>query len=210
MGLGPSLWGRLRRLSGDLLPDFGGQRDLGSEALPFRNAYIDNLVLSGGEVNTGPIQASAFNLSDGSDKNFKLVTTAAGTAYTLTNTSAPLDFGTSDPKGTVTKAGTYLVLARVNLQLAGATFASSRTVTLKLRRTNNTPADLTGGSTSLATGVTSTATGTLFAGLLPPVFYTTTNIDDQITVYADVSVAPSAGALNATEANIVFIRLTNP
>lgn len=138
----------------------------------------------------------------------KFTVYAAGTAYALTATPTALDFGTTDPATIITTAGTYLIFARVNLQLAGATFAASRTVTLKLRRTNNTAADLTNGSTALATGVTSTVTGTLAVVPLAPIVYTTTNTDDAITIFGDVSVIPTAGALNATEANIVMIRIS--
>src|SRR6185369_1987982 len=108
----------------------------------------------------------ALNLSDGSDKNYEKAIAAAGTAYSLTNTPAALDFGTTDPSLVIDKAGTYLLLARYNLKYNGATFAAARAVTMKLRRTNNTPADLTGGSTVLTTDIVTTKTFTFNAGML--------------------------------------------
>ena len=132
---------------------------------------------------------------------------ASGTAYALTNSSAALDFGTTDPSLTLTQPGTWLIFARASLAYAAATFASSRTVTLKLRRTNNTAGDLTNASISVPTRVTSTVTDTFGPVMIPPVLYTTSNIDDAITIYADVSVAPSAGAFNATNAEIIALRL---
>lgn len=146
-------------------------------------------------------------LSDGSDKNYNVTVYAAGTAYSLTNTAAALDFGTTDPSVVINKAGTYMLTARVNLEYAGATFAANRTVTIKLRRTNNTAADLTNATTALGTNIVTTVNGVLAIVNIPVVIYTTTNTDDAIAVYGDVSVVPTAGALNATEANIVAVRL---
>ena len=147
-----------------------------------------------------------FNLTDGSDKNYMVNIVGAGTAYALTNTAAAVDLGTTDPVITIDKAGTYKITATINLQMAGATFAASRVVTIKLRRTNNTPADLTGGSAVMDTGITTTVTGTMEYVTLQ-VIYTTANLDDAITIFGDVSVVPSAGALNVTQANIIAERL---
>lgn len=164
--------------------------------------------VTGAVAASSTVQGSAFNLADGSDKNHNVSTFASGTAYVLTTTSAALDFGTSDPTLVLDKAGTYLILARANLKYNGATFAATRAVTLKLRRTNNTPADLTGGSKTLATAVTTTVTATFDDALLPPIFYTTTNTNDIITIFGDVAVGPTAGSLDATEANIIAIRIS--
>lgn len=150
----------------------------------------------------------AYNLSDGSDKNYRVATYGAGTAYSLTNTAAAIDLGTTDPVAVINKAGTYLIFGWVNLQYVGATFAANRTVTIKLRRTNNTPADLTGGTVTLGTNVTTTVTGTLAIVSINPVVYTTANTDDSITLFGDVSTVPSAGSLDVTQASVVAVRLT--
>lgn len=171
---------------------------------------VGKLAVNGTTIGTwdsNSIDFPAFNLSDGSDKNYSLTVYAAGTAYTMTNTSAALDFGTTDPVLTINKAGTYLLIPRANLEFVGATFAANRTVTLKVRRTNNTPADVTGSSTAFGTNIVTTVSGVLFNGTLPAVLYTTTNTDDALTIYGDVSVAPTAGSLQATEASLVAIRL---
>ncbi len=144
---------------------------------------------------------------DDLDINYALSVYAAGTAYTLTATSAAADFGTTDPTLVLNKAGTYLITGRVNYQLVGATFAANRTVTSKLRRTNNTAADIANSSSAIGTGVTSTITGPLDVFSLAQVIYTTTAITDSISIFADVSVIPTAGSLEMTEASIVAIRL---
>lgn len=132
---------------------------------------------------------------------------ASGTAYSLTNTSTALDFGTTDPSITLTQPGTYIIFSRANLKYTGATFAASRTVTLKLSRTNNTAADVTNATATFLTDIITTLTYTAGIIQLPPVLYTTTNDSDIITIKGDVSVAPTAGSLDVTAAEIIAIRL---
>lgn len=130
---------------------------------------------------------------------------ATGTAYSLTNTSALLNFGTQDPTITVEEAGTYIVHAMVNLKYNGATFAANRNVTVKVRRTNNSAADLI--STVVTTGIVTTTTGTFLLVELPEFYYTTTNTDDVLEIWADVATVPSAGSLDAVEASILLERV---
>jgi len=132
---------------------------------------------------------------------------AAGTAYQLTATPALLDFGTTDPSLTLNSPGTYLLLARARIDYTAATFAAVRTVTAKLRRTNNTAADLTGASASLLTSIITTLTFSLGHLVIPTVIYTTANSNDIIQLFGSVSVVPTAGSIDATEAEIIAIRL---
>ena len=131
----------------------------------------------------------------------------AGTAYTLTATAAAVDLGTTDPVlPALDKAGTYLIGGHVVLNYAAATFAADRVFTLKLRRTNNTAADLTGGSVAHGSGITTTATQSRVVQL-PLTPYTTTRLDDLITVFADVSVLPSAGSVTISAAQLFAVRI---
>ena len=141
-------------------------------------------------------------------ENSSLTVYAVGTAYQLTNTAALLNFGTTDPVITITKPGTYLLLSRAELDYNGATFAASRTVTLKLRRTNNTAADVANALLTVGTEIVTTVTNTFGDFALPPVIYTTVNSNDIIQLFGDVSVVPTAGSLDAVSADIVAIRLT--
>lgn len=127
---------------------------------------------------------------------------AMGTAYSLTNTSAALTFGTTQPAITIATAGTYRISGRALLNLNGATFAANRTVTLKFRRINNTAANLTNGSTALLSGIVTTLTSTLGVIVIPEVRYTTALVTDQITIFGDVSVVPTLGSLDVVEASI--------
>lgn len=135
-------------------------------------------------------------------------THASGTAYALTNTAAALDFGTTDPSITITAAGTYLLFARVRVDYTGATFAAVRTGTLKLRRTNNTAADITNGSVGFKTDIITTLTYTLGDFTILAIPYTTANSTDIITIFGDISVVPTAGTLDCVEANIVAVRIS--
>jgi len=134
-------------------------------------------------------------------------TTSSGTAYSLTASAAALDFGTTDPVVTLAEAGRYQIEADVLLQYSGATFASNRTVTLKLRRTNNTAADLTNATVTCNTDVTTTITGPMIMVHLKADDYTTAGSSDAITVFGDVSVVPSAGNLQASFAKIYARRI---
>jgi len=132
---------------------------------------------------------------------------AAGTAYTLTAASAAVDFGTTDPALTINQVGNYMIRGRVKLSVVGATFAAVRTVTVKLRRTNNTPGDVANSSSTWAVPIMTTITATLDVINLPDVFYSTANVNDILTLFADVSVLPSAGSIIIDEASIVAVRL---
>jgi hypothetical protein len=134
---------------------------------------------------------------------------AAGTAYSLTATSAALVFGTTSPDLVIPSAGTWLIFASVRFDYTGATFAASRTVSTKLRRSNNTATDLTNGTSGWLTEIITTLTYTAIDDVIGPVTYTTANANDSISIFVDVSVIPTAGTLDAVEANIVAIRISN-
>jgi hypothetical protein len=134
---------------------------------------------------------------------------AAGTAYSLTATSAALTFGTTSPTLVIPAAGTWMLFSSVRYDYTGATFAASEAVTTKLRRTNNTAADLTNGSVGWQTDIITTLSYTAIQATLGPVIYTTANANDSISIFGDVANLPSAGSLDAVEANIVAIRISN-
>lgn len=138
----------------------------------------------------------------------QLSVVAAGTAYSLTNTAALLDFGTTDPSLVITSPGTWLLLARGRFDYVGATFAANRTVTMKLRRTNNAPADLTNGAAVFPTDIITTLSYPAWDLQTPPVLYVTANSDDIIQLFGDVSVVPTAGSLDAVAAQVIAIKLS--
>ena len=131
----------------------------------------------------------------------------AGTVYTLTATSALIDFSTTDPSVVLDQAGTYLILSGANSKLNAATFAATQTITCKLRRTNNTAADITNGVETVTLPIVTTNTNHAGTFNMPPVIYTTANTDDIIQMWSLVSTLPSAGSVSIQFAYIVAIRL---
>lgn len=132
---------------------------------------------------------------------------AAGTAYSLTSTSAAVDFGTTDPAIALDRSGTWEISAQLKIRYNGATFAAPQTVTAKLRRTNNTAADVTNAVITAETGVVTTVTQDFAFLTLPTVFYTTTNANDAISMYADIAATPSVGSMDVVAASITAKRI---
>lgn len=129
-----------------------------------------------------------------------------GSVYTVTNAAASIVLGTTSPTVTLDQPGTYLIIARARYELVGATFAATRLLTLKLRRTNNTAADLTNATSLYNTPVVTLLSSTM-TELTVHALYTTTNSDDVIVLQTLVGTVPSAGSLTVDEASIIATRL---
>ncbi len=123
----------------------------------------------------------------------------------MTNAAALLDFGTTDPTVTLDLAGTYKIDFRARFENVGATFAASRLLTLKLRKTSGTPADVTNSTVLFNTPIITTLTSTLCT-LNGSVIYTAT-AGDVLSLYGLIGTVPSAGTLTCDEASIVAFRL---
>lgn len=158
----------------------------------------DSFRVVNGNVNI----ASGEFQSAGDRINYNLSAYGAGTAYSLTNSAAAIDFGTTDPAIVLDKAGTYQLCGQVNLAYNGATVVAE-TATIKVRRTNNTAADLS-PVVVLDLPVTTTLTHTYGIFPIPCVFYTTAATDDAITLFANVSAALGAGSIDATAVGTVI------
>lgn len=132
---------------------------------------------------------------------------ASGTPATIPATAsiAQLTFGTTSPGITIANAGTYLIRAFATIEFVGATFAASQLVTLKLRRTNNTAADLTNGTQTVITGIQTTATGTLAVVCIETEYIASAG--DIVQLWGGVATSPSAGALEAVAAQIIAQRI---
>lgn len=162
------------------------------------------------KVDANGVTGTHFLLTDGSEQNYNVVAQGSGTAPALTATPTAITFtggGAVQPAIVLNKAGTYLLLGRAELDYNAATFAGVRTATLKLRRTNNTPADLTAGSMTALTEIITALTYTMGVYMLPPIIYTTAVATDAITIFGDISIIPSAGSLDVNAASLVAIRL---
>lgn len=158
--------------------------------------FASNINSTAGEIQTA-----------GNRVNYNLSAYGAGTAYALTNTAAAIDLGTTDPAIVLDKAGTYLIKGQVHLSYNGATVVAE-TATVKVRRTNNTAADLS-AVVVLDLPVATTLTHSYQIVQIPPFIYTTAATDDAITLFANVSAALGAGSIDATAigTSIVAVRL---
>lgn len=132
---------------------------------------------------------------------------AAGTVYTLTNSSAAITFGTTSPLITLNTAGIWLIQGGAVAEYVGATFAANQTLTLKLRRTNNTAADLTGGNVVNTAAVITLLTYSLGEITVPTVVYTTSNSTDTVAIFGGLSAAPSAGSMTISAAWMAAIKI---
>jgi hypothetical protein len=130
---------------------------------------------------------------------------AAGTVYALTGTNAAVTFGSTSPAIVINAAGTYLIIATARLSYNGATIASNRTATLKLRRTNNTAADV-GASRTITTDIVTAKTESLDTVTILAV-YTTATATDAIELEGVIDVIPTVGTLDVTQAQIHAVRL---
>jgi hypothetical protein len=157
------------------------------------------VTIDAGKVTNMPITNTNFGLS--------FTAYSAGTVYSLTNTAALLTFGTTSPSITLTEAGTYLILSGANYKLNGSTFAANQTITTKVRRTNNTAADLTGATDAITCPIVTTITTHAGTSRVPSVIYTTTKTTDILQVFGSVGTVPSAGTVDCTSAFIIAIKL---
>ncbi len=131
----------------------------------------------------------------------------SGTTHTITGASfAAVTFGTSGAQEiTLTTAGTWMVFARARIDVVGATFAAVRTVSLKLRRTNNTAGDVTSSPCAAKTQIITTLTFTMFDKGFPPVAYVTANVNDVLQMQVAIDTDPTAGSIQIVEADLVAV-----
>lgn len=131
---------------------------------------------------------------------------ASGAPYVLTETPALCAFGIQSPSVLLPRRAAAVIRARAVLDLSGCTFAAPVTVTLKLRRTSGTPADLAHASTTIGIGIIGTS-GTNEVDIpveLPEVARNTGSARETIQLWASISALPSTGEIRIKEASILY------
>jgi hypothetical protein len=194
------------------IPNFAGVNDtytFNTLAATLANKTLASPIVTGTlTANTGTnLIGPLVDSVDGTTPlNNIIQTVAAGTAYTMTASYADVTFGTTSPTVTLANAGTYSVYVDIQFSLVGASYATYQSASAKLRRQNNTPADLPDSTfgTFIPTITTITAVGPLVH--IGPIKYTTAATTDVITVQAVLSATPSVGSVTATNCTITAIR----
>lgn len=175
----------------------------------FRDAFITSFTTTGSGAATYNSATGTLNIPTpvttvpGSDR---ATAYSSGTAYTLTTSSAKVDFGTTDPQVTIPAAGTYLIYTNLKIEYAGLTTALNN-CSFKLRRTNNTASDLTNATTTFNVPALTLATGTGGDVDIPVIIYTTANNNDVIELWGNRSGGLTLGSLNVGEASVVAVRI---
>lgn len=182
---------------------------LSDEAAYAYNAATNILTVGGVSLGAGSEVSSIGPLVDSVDGTTPLnninQVVATGTVYTLTTSFANVDFGTTDPVLTIANAGTYSIYVDVQTSLVTAT-TTTQSVSYKLRRTNNTAADLTGSTFGNPLPVATVGSPLGPSTHIGPIKYTTTNTNDSLTVQGAISGALGAGTATVSACTITAIR----
>lgn len=146
--------------------------------------------------------------TNGAQIGLNISTYSASGTYDFTTTTNTLAIGTSSSTITLVSSGTYRIDSMANMRYNGATFAANQFVTLHLYRQNNTPGVVSNSQTQQETQISVGALTNQFGQYnLNPIFYTTTNTNDIISLQGSITAAPGAGSFQATEASVVAQRL---
>jgi hypothetical protein len=141
--------------------------------------------------------------------SYYVVNHGTGSNYVMTETSTEITHDTTNSAVTLAQAGTYKLSGMMVTFYNGAQFQGGDVVTIKLRRTNNTPADLVNSQVVVSALIGSTQSA--FDGgrqvSLPHVVYTTENTDDRIALFVAVNDAPGQGTLEVNQDHIFAERL---
>jgi hypothetical protein len=180
--------------------------------LAYPGDILSGTIGTGSSVGPSAILAGNTNLSvAGIPPNaaFSFLITAFGTQ------AAPLllNIGTNPPTLTLSSPGTYLLFARARFDYNAFLINSARTITMKLKRTNNTPVDLTFPNGVLAqvnfkTPASGTLTQTFGELTIPPLPYVAgAGLTDIIQLVGYVDLAWTSGTMDVTEASLVAVRI---
>ncbi len=134
--------------------------------------------------------------------------TALGTAYNFTSTYQKVTLGTTSPTVTIPTAGTYLILTTTKVDYSGLTTLSVGNVNIKLRRTNNTAADVL-PTVSFPLGIVTLLSSVANDVDVRQFLYTTTTSGDIIELWGQVTNTLSLGNIQiaAQGATVTAVRL---
>lgn len=166
---------------------------------------------SGSGVSPGGTQPNA---TTASNLSIYEAVTDRDTAFELTNTESAVEIDSNVIGLVINEVGTWMLLARIRVDYSFATYGSQGIpANFKLRRTNNTAADISDTTVEVALQDVTEAYFTDGVIQLPPVFYTTTATTDVIALFAWLDALPDNSAANgkmlAYEASLVAVKMAN-
>jgi len=129
-----------------------------------------------------------------------LISTVTGLAQAVTASSTQV----AGSDVTMPAAGNWLVSGNCAITITGATFAASRTVTVKVR---NTTQGVDVVSTTFQTGIITTATNADQIVVIPPVNYSGGSVNDHLQIFVSISVINSAGTYAVANATLCAVPL---
>ena len=159
------------------------------------NTNTGNTITAGAGVSPGGNQGPNATLLPG------ISSYVLGGSQSLTNSSVQLL-----SLSVTLAAKTYLIMATCRLDFVVATFSAAEEVTLKLRETNNGPADLANAIAGANTGTTTLDSRTFETIVIPPTIYAAA-AGDVVELFGLVAATPYSGALKAIEGSILAIPL---
>lgn len=127
----------------------------------------------------------------------------------LTATDIQLAFSVTPPDLVITTAGSWVLFGTAKFRYAGAEWAANATLTMKLRKTTGTAADLILRTFQLPIIAHPGPTNDAFVIALPPVLFHTANTTDNISLRAYLSAIPDAHDFSVAEASIFAIRVNS-
>lgn len=175
----------------------------GAVDLADTDAVTGLLAIANGGTNAATKAAAQTSLGVGQTQVSEF---SSGTAYQLTNGAAVVTFGTSGAVEVAPNAaGLWHLYYFVRFDYNGATFAANQTVQAKLRRSNNTAADVTNSTREWKTEIITTLSHTAALLSVGPIPYSTVNVNDNIQLLSFVGTLPGAGTLDAVEAYLIAV-----
>lgn len=179
------------------------QNTTGIAATVTTNANLTGPVTSLGNA-TSIANGAITSAMTGMSATNNLQSISSGTTYTLSATSAKCTFGTTSPSITISQAGTYLLNYNIATDYTAATLAASRAISYKVRRTNNTAADIDvmpSINTQIITALTFSAT------MVNNTFIYTATAGDILEIWGSISVVPTAGSVKTSYGSINATKL---
>lgn len=128
-------------------------------------------------------------------------TNEATGGYVMTNATAQVAINSTNVAVSLDSGRPYRVRGQFVLLFNGATYSGGQTLQIKLRRTNNTAADLPGATLNITLPAMTTNTQSLSV-FFESELYVPGASNDTIAAFANVSATPSAGDVRIVESRL--------